>query len=173
MSESNSQNNLSEFIEKDVFTTGEAARICNVSQQTIIRCFDRGRLRGFRVPGSRFRRIPRGSLIEFMRSNKIPVHAMSAGARLLIVSSLPEARSIRVPENVEVSLVSNAVEAGWTARVYRPTHVLVLDHSGEFISQNLSNLLKEENGDVLIHTTTQVEVANGWINKFLSIAEAS
>ncbi len=44
---------------KQVFTTGEAAEICKVSQQTIIRCFDSGRLTGFRVPGSRFRRIPR------------------------------------------------------------------------------------------------------------------
>jgi len=173
MSETNSQNSLSEFIEKDVFTTGEAARICNVSQQTIIRCFDRGRLRGFRVPGSRFRRIPRGSLIEFMRNNKIPVHAMSSGSRLLIVSTLSEVRSIRVPENIKVSVVSNAVEAGWTAKEYRPTHVLVLDHSGESVAQNLSSLLKEENGDVLVHATSQIELANAWINKFLSIAEAS
>ena len=38
---------------KTVFTTGEAAKICKVSQQTIIRCFDNGQLKGFRVPGSR------------------------------------------------------------------------------------------------------------------------
>ena len=47
---------------KTVFTTGEAAKICKVSQQTIIRCFDNGQLKGFRVPGSRFRRIPREML---------------------------------------------------------------------------------------------------------------
>ena len=47
---------------KTVFTTGEAAKICKVSQQTIIRCFDNGSLKGFRVPGSRFRRIPRHEL---------------------------------------------------------------------------------------------------------------
>jgi len=47
---------------KTVFTTGEAAKICKVSQQTIIRCFDNGQLKGFRVPGSRFRRIPREAL---------------------------------------------------------------------------------------------------------------
>ena len=40
---------------KTVFTTGEAAEICKVSQQTIIRCFDNGQLKGFRVPGSKFR----------------------------------------------------------------------------------------------------------------------
>ena len=52
---------------KTVFTTGEAAEICKVSQQTIIRCFDSGRLKGFRVPGSRFRRIPREALLQFMK----------------------------------------------------------------------------------------------------------
>ena len=47
-----SQNNGSSHSElKQVFTTGEAAEICKVSQQTIIRCFDSGRLKGFRVPG--------------------------------------------------------------------------------------------------------------------------
>ncbi|MFM8398687.1 MAG: regulator, partial [Pirellula sp.] len=30
---------------KTVFTTGEAAKICKVSQQTIIRCFDNGTLK--------------------------------------------------------------------------------------------------------------------------------
>ena len=53
---------------KTVFTTGEAAEVCKVSHQTIIRCFDSGRLKGFRVPGSRFRRIPREALIAFLRS---------------------------------------------------------------------------------------------------------
>src|SRR5881396_206586 len=56
---------------KTVFTTGEAAEVCKVSQQTIIRCFDSGRLTGFRVPGSKFRRIPRDELIRFMRANSI------------------------------------------------------------------------------------------------------
>ena len=57
---------------KPVFTTGEAAAVCGVSQQTIIRCFDKGKIDGFRVPGSRFRRIPRTSLIRFMKHNDIP-----------------------------------------------------------------------------------------------------
>ena len=61
---------------KTVFTTGEAAKICKVSQQTIIRCFDSGQLKGFRVPGSRFRRIPRDVLYKFMKENGIPTDAL-------------------------------------------------------------------------------------------------
>ncbi len=169
----NTQVDISEIIEKDVFTTGEAARICNVSQQTIIRCFDRGRLRGFRVPGSRFRRIPRGSLIEFMRNNKIPVDGMSAGLRLLVVSNSSDTRSLRIPDSLEVSIVANGVEAGWQARLFRPTHLLLLGNFSETVSESLSCLLKEENGQVVVYSTNQVEMANSWVNKFLSIAEAS
>ena len=59
---------LEHVVELVCDTTGEAADVCKVSQQTIIRCFDSGRLGGFRVPGSKFRRIPRADLIKFMRA---------------------------------------------------------------------------------------------------------
>ena len=76
---------------KTVFTTGEAAEICKVSQQTIIRCFDSGRLRGFRVPGSRFRRIPRDALVAFMKENGIPPDALESGKqKVLVVDDDPE-----------------------------------------------------------------------------------
>lgn len=70
---------------KTVFTTGEAAKICKVSQQTIIRCFDNGTLKGFRVPGSRFRRIPREQLYVFMRDNGIPTDALESGKRKVLL----------------------------------------------------------------------------------------
>ena len=70
---------------KDLFTTGEAAEVCKVSQQTIIRCFDSGRLEGFRIPGSKFRRIPRDSLVKFMKLNKIPLDNLDSGKRKVLV----------------------------------------------------------------------------------------
>lgn len=63
--------------EKDsIFTTGEVTYLCHVSQQTIIRCFENGSLKGFRIPGSRFRRIPWKHLYAFMKENNIPTDAM-------------------------------------------------------------------------------------------------
>src|SRR5215475_13877697 len=70
---------------KMIYTTGEAAEICKVSQQTIIRCFDAGRLGGFRVPGSKFRRIPRDALIKFMTENGIPLDNLESGRRKVLV----------------------------------------------------------------------------------------
>lgn len=68
------------WADKEVFTTGDAAKICHISQQSIIRCFDSGRLKGFKVPNSRFRRIPRVELIRFMKANDIPTDVLGVVA---------------------------------------------------------------------------------------------
>ena len=82
---------MSDIRNKSVFTTGEVAQICRVSQQTVIRCFDSGRLQGFRVPGSRFRRIPRSSLVTFMKSNQIPLDKLETGRKRVLVVDDDEA----------------------------------------------------------------------------------
>ncbi len=56
-----------------VFSTTEVGRICHVATRTVANWFDRGQLKGFRVPGSKFRRIPRESLVEFMELHGMPV----------------------------------------------------------------------------------------------------
>src|ERR1700752_5441143 len=98
---------------KTVFTTGEAAKICKVSQQTIIRCFDNGQLKGFRVPGSRFRRIPREALYKFMKDNGIPTDALESGKRkVLLVDDDPDVfdtinRALQDDGRVEVRIATN------------------------------------------------------------------
>ena len=117
---------------KTVFTTGEAAKICKVSQQTIIRCFDSGQLKGFRVPGSRFRRIPRDVLYKFMKENGIPTDALESGKRKALVVDDDEelVELIRdVLENdgrFEVRVANNGFDAGMMVKEYRPD-VIVLD----------------------------------------------
>lgn len=117
---------------KTVFTTGEAAKICKVSQQTIIRCFDSGQLRGFRVPGSRFRRIPRESLYAFMKENKIPTDALESGKRkVLVVDDDKDLVELLVDVlerdgRFETRSVNNGFDAGLMAYEYRPD-LIILD----------------------------------------------
>jgi excisionase family DNA binding protein len=117
---------------KTVFTTGEAAKICKVSQQTIIRCFDSGQLKGFRVPGSRFRRIPRDQLYAFMRDNGIPTDALDSGRRkILVVDDDPELVELITDVlerdgRFETKSVNNGFDAGMMVKEYRPD-LLVLD----------------------------------------------
>jgi excisionase family DNA binding protein len=117
---------------KTVFTTGEAAKICKVSQQTIIRCFDSGQLKGFRVPGSRFRRIPRDVLYKFMKDNGIPTDALESGKRkALIVDDDAElveliSDALLVDGRFELRTADNGFDAGMMVKEYHPD-ILVLD----------------------------------------------
>src|SRR5205085_11104373 len=117
---------------KTVFTTGEAAKICKVSQQTIIRCFDNGQLKGFRVPGSRFRRIPREALYKFMKDNGIPTDALESGKRkVLVVDDDPELvelinKVLEEDGRFETRIAANGFDAGMMVKEYRPD-LIVLD----------------------------------------------
>ena len=117
---------------KTVFTTGEAAKICKVSQQTIIRCFDNGQLKGFRVPGSKFRRIPREALYKFMKDNGIPTDALESGKRkVLLVDDDVEivemiGKVLEEDGRFEVRIASNGFDAGMMVKEYRPD-LIILD----------------------------------------------
>jgi excisionase family DNA binding protein len=131
---------------KELFTTGEAADICRVSQQTIIRCFDSGRLEGFRVPGSRFRRIPRNSLLKFMKENAIPLDGLDSGKKkVLIVDDDAEIVDLVVEVlsrdgRFEVKTATSGYEAGIQTQRFRPDLIL------------LDYMLPDVNGNVVCHT---------------------
>ena len=132
---------------KTVFTTGEAAKICKVSQQTIIRCFDSGQLKGFRVPGSRFRRIPRDQLVQFMRENGIPTDELISGKRkLLIVDDDQDLVEVLVDVferdgRFDVRSVNNGFDAGMMVKEFRPDlvvlDVMLPDINGKEVCQRI------------------------------------
>lgn len=117
---------------KTVFTTGEAAKICKVSQQTIIRCFDSGQLKGFRVPGSRFRRIPREVLYKFMKENGIPTDALESGKRKALIVDDDEELvelifdALEADGRFETRTANNGFDAGMMVKEYHPD-IIVLD----------------------------------------------
>jgi excisionase family DNA binding protein len=152
---------------KNLYTTGEAAEICNVSQQTIIRCFDAGRLAGFRVPGSKFRRIPRDSLIKFMRENKMPLDNLESGKRkVLVVDDDDEIVELMVDVLVrdgrfEVKSASTGYEAGILTEQFCPDLIL------------LDYMLPDVNGNVVCRTikrnpnfaNTRIIIVSGVVNE--------
>ena len=119
---------------KDVLTTGEVARICGVAPRTVTKWFDAGQLRGFKIPGSRDRRIPRESLVRFMKAYGIPLRGLDGGCtRVLIVDAEYDAAdalraALENSFDYEVQVASGVFEAGLLARQNRP-HVLLLDTS--------------------------------------------
>ena len=106
------------FADKQVFTTGEAAQACGVSQQTIIRCFDSGRLGGFRVPGSKFRRIPRTDLLDFMNANGIPHGTLSGEKPRVLVVDDDEGLLSLVKEVLSSEASDKSTAYAYRSRVY-------------------------------------------------------
>lgn len=134
--------NKSDLLTKQVFTTGEAANLCKISQQTIIRCFDNGRLHGFRVPGSRFRRIPREELIRFMRSNEIPIEILEGGRQKILVIG-DDAQIIELFVDVlsrgdrfEVKTAVTGYDAGVLTEQFKPD-LMILDYMLPDINGNV------------------------------------
>ena len=134
---------------KNVYSTGEVAAICKVSQQTVIRCFDSGRLKGFRVPGSRFRRVPRESLVMFMRENDIPLDQLDSGrSKVLVVDD--DSEIVELMKDVlqrdgrfEVHTAGSGYDAGVLTQEVRPD-IVILDY-----------MLPDVNGNVVCKTIRQ------------------
>jgi excisionase family DNA binding protein len=131
-----------DWANKKIFTTGEAAQICKVSQQTIIRCFDSGRLQGFRVPGSKFRRIPREELIRFMKTNGIPTEILDTGRkRILVVDDDPGIVQLFVDVlqrdgRFDVQTAESGYDAGMLTESFRP-HLIILDYMLPDVNGNI------------------------------------
>ena len=132
--------------QKAVYTTGEAAEICQLSQQTIIRCFDSGQLDGFRVPGSKFRRIPRKALMKFMTDNKIPLDGLGSDKiRVLVVDDDEQIIELFVDvledrHEFEVATATTGYDAGVVTQEFKPD-IVVLDY-----------MLPDINGNVVCRT---------------------
>lgn len=148
---------------KNLYTTGEAAEICNISQQTIIRCFDSGKLDGFRVPGSRFRRIPRDKLIKFMKENGIPLDNFNTdrGGKIKVLIVDDDAEIVELMVDVlmrdgrfDIRTSSSGYDAGLMTHQFMPD-VIVLDYmlpdvNGNIVCQTIKRNPDFENIKVII-----------------------
>jgi len=145
---------------KDLYTTGEAADACKISQQTIIRCFDAGRLEGFRVPGSKFRRIPRQSLIKFMKENNIPLDAIESGKKKILIVD-DDAEIVDLISDIlirdgrfETKTASSGYEAGISTQRFRPDLILLdymlPDINGNVVCQTIRKNPEFENIKIII-----------------------
>jgi excisionase family DNA binding protein len=119
---------------KTVFSTFEAARICQVSPLSIINWVNAGRIPAFRTPGGH-RRIRREDLVRFMRESGMPIpeelEADSARPRVLIVDDEPQICQMlaeylsSLPDPYEVMTAADGFEAGRLVSSFRPDVVLL------------------------------------------------
>jgi excisionase family DNA binding protein len=116
---------------KTIFTTGQVAKICKVAPRTVSKWFDSGRLRGYRIPGSQDRRIPREHLIRFLKEHGMPLGELEdeavgkiliVGAEGLIRNGLKDQMSA---DSFKLDFASSGFEAGIQAESLHPDCVVI------------------------------------------------
>jgi excisionase family DNA binding protein len=148
---------------KNVLTTGDVARICNVAPRTVSKWFDNGQLKGYRIPGSKDRRIPLTELIRFMKEHNMPSNLLPVGKiRVLIVdgdssSSSILADTLRTKADYEVQTVHSNFETGATAQRFAP-HVMLINLLSEDI--NAIQICKSMRSDEDLQTIKIIALAN-------------
>jgi excisionase family DNA binding protein len=116
---------------KDVLTTGQVAQICNVAPRTVTKWFDSGQLRGYRIPGSRDRRIPISELIRFMKMHNIPTDSLEKGhIRILLIDNNEEnckclTETLTTKGTFDIRCVHNSFDAGLLAQKFLPNIILI------------------------------------------------
>ena len=122
----------------NVFTTGQVAKICKVAPRTVSKWFDSGRLKGYRIPGSQDRRIPREYLIKFLKEHGMPLGDLEdqAVAKVLIVAQdqvLIEnlKRELPAERRFKVAVAASGFEAGIQAESFHPTASLSISRSAK------------------------------------------
>src|SRR3954466_12463501 len=117
---------------KKVFTTGQVAKICKVAPRTVSKWFDSGRLRGYRIPGSQDRRIPREALIRFLKEYGMPLGELEeegwhkilvVGAEDLFLSRLKEL--LPEDDDYKYERAESGFQAGTMAKDFRPDSIVI------------------------------------------------
>ncbi|HOM17099.1 MAG TPA: response regulator [Thermoguttaceae bacterium] len=115
-----------------VFTTGQVAKICKVAPRTVSKWFDSGRLKGYRIPGSQDRRIPREYLIKFLKEHGMPLGELEdeTTAKVLVVSQdqvlLENLKRELPPEkSFKFATAASGFEAGLQAESFNPDCIVV------------------------------------------------
>ena len=117
---------------KKVFTTGQVAKICKVAPRTVSKWFDSGRLKGYRIPGSQDRRIPREQLIRFLKDHGMPLGELEEeewhkvlliGTEKLFNDRLREA--LPESEDFKYEVANSGFEAGTLAQSFHPDTIVI------------------------------------------------
>jgi excisionase family DNA binding protein len=116
---------------KNVLTTGDVARICNVAPRTVSKWFDSGQLKGYRIPGSKDRRIPLNELIRFMKANNMPTETLPVGKTGVLVVDGSEHTPPELIDGLtavgsyDVHVARSGFEAGAALQKFSPHVVLI------------------------------------------------
>ena len=148
---------------KNVLTTGDVAKICNVAPRTVSKWFDSGQLKGYRIPGSKDRRIPLNELVRFMKAHNMPTEAIPMGKlRVLIVDNGERAKAELVDRlaargSYDVEAAYTSFETGAAIQRFNP-HVVLINLMATGIDAN--GICRSIRGSEEFETVKIISLAN-------------
>ena len=148
---------------RDIFTTGEVAKICKVAPRTVSKWFDSGELGGYRIPGSKDRRIPRDELLVFMDKHGIPRDGLESDKQRALIVTKGASNNAHLEKTLaenkfEVQSADSAFAAGVLAERLKP-QIIFWEVEGD--SQNRGQIPWNIRVIANLHKTKMVALTNG------------
>ncbi|MBN1796834.1 MAG: helix-turn-helix domain-containing protein [Sedimentisphaerales bacterium] len=135
---------------KNILTTGDVAKICNVAPRTVSKWFDSGQLKGYRIPGSRDRRIPMNELVRFMRQHGMPTDGLGVGTTRVLIVDCDRERAANLSEilrekgEYEVEEVHTTFETGLVSQKFAPHVMLISLLNGDIDADEICKKISDD-----------------------------
>lgn len=107
------------------YTTGQVAEATGFANRTVQHLFDKGKLKGYRIPGGNDRRIPHDELLRFLRENAMPVPPELDTPRVLLVAAVFGLAPLLEGRGLASVGAFTAFDAGRMAQAHKPCAALV------------------------------------------------
>lgn len=132
------------------YSSGDVAKICNVTPRTIIRWISAGKLNSFKLPGRGNNRVAEDDLIAFLHANQMPIpetlvkiedrHCIIVGSDKHFIRHVK--RIVRDADYV-TQVVSDPFEAGLHIASKRPALVVLDEHAFENDAHTTASQIKQ------------------------------
>ncbi len=167
---------MTDITKAKVFTTGQVAELCRVAPRTVSKWFDSGRLKGYRIPGSQDRRIPRANLISFMKEHGVPLGQLRDGSDAILLVGVDRDLAGNLTHllsayDFDLQSAQSTFDAGLIASSLHP-HCVIIDTAigttdAEMIARTLRSV-PENAGAVIIGLVRDSEFQSGLDDKLFN-----
>ena len=143
---------MKKYCDTDVLTTGDVSRIACVAPRTVSKWFDSGVLGGYRIPGSKDRRMPVSVVRAFLRKHGMPLNELADSKRVLIIDDDEAAgilKKILKEEHYEVEIATDTFGIAAVTGSFDPHVVLISTEVKGIDAFDIARRLKKQNRKII------------------------
>jgi excisionase family DNA binding protein len=153
---------------QQVFTTGSIAKLCQVAIRTVTRWIDSGALRGYRIPGTQDRRVPRDALRAFLVAHGMPLGELAGDADRLLAVGVDDRLVAELGERLGRAWTVRATADAWTAGLaceeLDPTALLLGEAVGTGAGRVMAQHIRGKDAAAVVVAVRPDDQPAGWLN---------